>query len=370
MSATDAKRTQAWLEAMLREQPQMPAEFRYVVASHLGEVTYSATRDLDKALAVYDGETLPAPDEAGASLWSLAGFWSSRAHVMTMAGKPKESAEFLQKQWPQIMKIAKTGSNEAQWTVGNAADHFSSALVASKQPAQAATMLQKLMCEMPVFLVSGQVPDGAFLDRLVSSLSVTKKPSEALGWAKLRYMTCDFKPQEIAAATRTLSQAWASNDDFESISAFNRVQQPDAQTPTEDAKPKEEAKVPTSANPLAKVELPTAGAAWRSAIEKQIATLEATDTRVPQQKVHEQIGLLIALGGKSDFGRAMTLAKKNLSQNPESTDAAREVCRVFKAADLNTIRANQFIDYMGGKAKSPFTDFNKEYPAPDAEAAE
>ncbi len=37
-------------------------------------------------------------------------------------------------------------------------------------------------------------------------------------------------------------------------------------------------------------------------------------------------------------------------------------CRVFKAADLNTMRANAFLSYLEGNAPNPMKDFFTEHP--------
>ena len=79
-------------------------------------------------------------------------------------------------------------------------------------------------------------------------------------------------------------------------------------------------------------------------------------------KTHELVGLLIARGDKASLGRAMSLARRLMSEKLESPAGAREVCRVFKAADSDSVRANAFVDYLQGKGDNPLPAFSKEYP--------
>ena len=368
LQKADPKRLLQWLEALLKEQPQMPPEFRHIIALQLGAATYNVTSDLDKTLAVYDKEiaTFPA-DDSDSAHWMGVHLMASRTQILLAAGKPEEAAKFLDKQWPTILKRATTSDAQAEDAVGWAARPYSAALTGAKRDADNVAMLSKVLRAVPVLLVDPPGGGEPLVAQLASSLSKSGKHDEALGWAKLRYMTCDFTPEELVNATRLLSQLWAGSDDFGAIGAFTRAQRDEeaaaAEKPAAADKQAAAVKEPPPANPLLKVELPTSSGAWQAALSKAIDAVDQGVGKTLPKKRHQILGLLIARGGKGDLGRAMTLAKSMLREDPTSAEGAREVCRVFKAADLNTVRANQFIDYLNGKAKSPFTSFDKEYPA-------
>ena len=368
LQKADPKLALQWLETLLKEQPQIPAVFHHMVVRDQGEAIYKVTGDLDRALAVYDREIATfSPDDPDSARWTGVHMMLSRVQILMGVGKTDEAAKFLDKQWPSLIKGAATGSAQDEDAVGWAARIYATALSGTKRDADNAAMLSKVLRSMPVLLVDAPGGGEPLVAQLASSLSKSGKNDEALGWAKLRYMTCDFTPEDLVSATRLLSQVWAGRDDFGAIGAFTRAQRdeetPAAEKPAAADNKTADAKEAPSANPLLKVELPTSSGAWQKALSKDINAVDQSVDKTLPKKRHQILGLLIARGGKGDLGRAMTLAKSLLREDPTSAEGAREVCRVFKAADLNTVRANQFIDYLNGKAKSPFSSFDKEYPA-------
>ena len=372
LKKADPKRALQWIEALLKEQPQIPPELRHIIALHQGDATYNVTRDLDKALAVYDKEIATfRADDGDSAHWMGVQLMASRTEILVAAGKPEEAAKFLDKQWPAILKRAATSDAQDENAIGCMALSYSAALKGAKRDADNAAMLSKVLRAMPVLLVDAPGEGQLLVAQLASSLSKNGKTDEALGWAKLCYMTCDFTPEDLVSATRLLSQVWAGRDDYGAIGAFTRAQRdegtPAAEKPAAADKQTAADKEPPPANPLLNVELPTSSGAWQAALSKTIDAVDGGVDKTLSKKRHQILGLLIARGGKGDLARAMTLAKSLLREDPTSAEGAREVCRVFKAADLNTVRANQFIDYLNGKAKSPFTSFDKEYPDAAAE---
>jgi len=66
-----------------------------------------------------------------------------------------------------------------------------------------------------------------------------------------------------------------------------------------------------------------------------------------------------------EHGDAMLIARRLLLDNPSKGNvAALEMARVFKAADLNMVRANALLQYMQtGQGINPTDEFFKQYPA-------
>ena len=93
-------------------------------------------------------------------------------------------------------------------------------------------------------------------------------------------------------------------------------------------------------------------------MQAQIDRLHDNSRAIDQTRITHLISVLIVQG---DLHEAMTQAKRLLIDNPTAPEGAQQICRVFKAADLNTIRANAFIAYLGGEGTNPMTAFFKEH---------
>ena len=67
---------------------------------------------------------------------------------------------------------------------------------------------------------------------------------------------------------------------------------------------------------------------------------------------------------------AMMTARRTLLEHPtaDNSSAVLEMARVFKAADLNLVHANAFLQYFqAGKGANPLDDFFKQFPAQAAD---
>ncbi len=60
---------------------------------------------------------------------------------------------------------------------------------------------------------------------------------------------------------------------------------------------------------------------------------------------------------KASLSAAMDNAKKLMGERPEDALGMEQVCRVFKAADGGTRRANAFIAYLNGTGENPLPAF-------------
>ena len=249
---SDPQQCLAWLEATLREQPQMAPHFRRLVRLYQAQTLNYKLQDTAKAMAILDQEIQAAAtgkEDKQSPQWSLTHLLVARALIQRDGGKAEEAVTAFQKYWPKIVASAQSEGDSAKQATGMAADAYAASLLATGKSGEAATLLQQTLRAMPIYLTSWTQLEGVLLDKLSAALLASGNKAEALSWAKLRYATCDFTDAEIAAATKTLAQAWAANDDFQAINAFARAQQP---ATANGAAPK--------ANPLISVALPTQSA--------------------------------------------------------------------------------------------------------------
>lgn len=186
-------------------------------------------------------------------------------------------------------------------------------------------------------------PGDQIFNRLVESLLRNGRGEEALSWAKLNYMTCAFTDSSISAATKLLMRAWTANELTQTTAqAFVQAQQD-----------------PARPNPLAKVSLPVPD---KAALQKQQENVHGWHSRRLEVNYH----LL-----SNNWRQAMLEARSMIVDNPNSPEGVLEVCRVFKAADLNLKRANEFIAFMkNGTGDNPIIGFLKEHPEGEAGATD
>ena len=156
--------------------------------------------------------------------------------------------------------------------------------------------------------------------------------AQSLSWAKLNFMLCYFNDGETSAAAQALARTWTYDLSSDQVKAFAAAQT-DASSP----------------NPLQGVALP--------AFDAKLTELLKTATGQAKTLGDSQavISLLIVQG---DFTGAMRQARSHLASDMGSEDSVRQVARVFKAKDLNLVRANEFLSFYGsGKGPNPMTAF-------------
>ena len=156
--------------------------------------------------------------------------------------------------------------------------------------------------------------------------------AQSLSWGKLNFMLCTFNEAETAAAARTLAQTWTYDLAVSQVKAFVAAQ-------TDPAAP----------NPLDKIALPVFDAPFRELLQT------ATGRAKADKDARAIISLSIAAG---DLRGAMIWARNGLAQEMGSEESVRQVARVFKAKDLNLVRANQFTSFYGsGEGVNPMVGF-------------
>jgi hypothetical protein len=156
-------------------------------------------------------------------------------------------------------------------------------------------------------------PTGWMYDSLITQLIELKRPKEALSWAKLRYMLCDFDEDSVNRAVASLARAWrapgsAGEAEF---SAFLQAQ--------EDA---------TRPNPLKGVPLPRVDNRQLALLSRSSLAREAA------------FNVQIVTGA---FDKAMQTAHGSMTKQGAVTGGIKGIARVFKAADLNLVSANAFV---------------------------
>lgn len=206
----------------------------------------------------------------------------------------------------------------------------------SNRSAQAAAMLRELQEKYP-----GNVnwfPFEWMPRLLVESQSKAGAGDEALSWAKLFWMAAPFREDRVNESTQLLLQAWKAADLTPAKGAAFLKAQEDAGAP----------------NPLRDVSLP--------AFQPEMMAAQLAEFNSPRL-AHEHITLRIIQG---DWHQAMLEARAHMVANIDDPGAALQVCRVFKAADLNIVRANAFLQYLkDGQGQNPIAAFLKEHPRQD-----
>ena len=105
-------------------------------------------------------------------------------------------------------------------------------------------------------------------------------------------------------------------------------------------------------NPLLEVKLPELDS---EEIEAELKVLqEAQKKGYDAERAPRIVTLLIALG---QLRPAMEEARTLLVKRPSAPEGVQQIARVFKAADMNLARANQFIAYLDGKGEDPLPAF-------------
>jgi len=243
----------------------------------------------------------------------------------------------LRQNWTHILEVGQQGTPRDSAYL---AHQYVWALEATGKGAEATPVLLQALTQMPGLLSGqGQMGDGSLYENLVAHLLQDGRKDEALQWAKLQYVLCPFDTAALERSTKLLARAWAANDSFAAIAAFSTAQS-DKSAP----------------NPLSEVRLPVLDA--RVLQEQQARLAALTGKAATPAVVSDLITLDLALGRT---GAAMQRARRLLQERLDSPVGAQEVARVFKAADLNTLSANEFLAYLQGKGTNPFPAFSEKY---------
>ena len=302
------------LDVANRVYAQVPPEKRHQTAEPI--------------LALLDaGQSLwPPVTDAGAGGAALNG----RADLQKLAvrialgeNQLSEAQKRIESTWPLALN-----QNGTDWVKLRRDLYIRQGKEADVVPLIRATLLQRLQLT--------QTFDLSLCQMMASELSGRGQDDEALQWAKLNFVLCPYEAGPIQDAAQTLTQVWLAKEiSPQSAKAFAIAQ-------TENDSP----------NPLQEIALPALDAPFQEAIAAAIGPVKA------RNDLGALTGLLLLQG---DYRGAMLSARSQLVTSAGSPDSLRQVARVFKAKDLNLVRANQFlVSYQSGQDTNPLPGFFRE----------
>jgi hypothetical protein len=311
----------------LAKNPQLALSTRATM-ERLMALTYLAKlNDPKSGLAVLDAgmaEVTKAPPSADQNT-ALATLLIAEARIFTNDRQDQQAVDLMDKNMPAMLKSRSDVLHEGLVIYGKALDQL-------KQSKKMIPVIEQALVVNPAFM-----EDSWMMGQLVNNLAAQGQGDVALGYARLGWMVCPFDTKSISAATNIITATWLAADlNAGKGNAFIAAQN--------DSKLE---------NPLTAVKLPTLDGA---ALDAAMGNLPASDT-------DGRITILLAQGKMRD---AMLAARRGLLEHPSSDNsgAILEMARVFKAADLNLVRANAFLQYFqSGKGANPLDDFFKQFPA-------
>jgi hypothetical protein len=290
----------------------------------IAKIYYENLKDSDKALAAIE-VGLPRTQEASGYL-PLVRY---KLYLLMLAGKHDEVKALFRKELPRYLSEP---TADFSWLQGALMYYVQSARGAGKMDDYISDV-RAILAEQPELITYRYI--GPELVNYL--LTQPGKDAEALSWAKLYWMLCDFDEKTLGEATAVLQKAWIARD-------TNTVKSSAFLTAMQDAK---------ADNPLKDIPLP----------ELDKAKLRAALDKLPEASIHSRISLMLMLG---ENAQAMLTARRVLLDDPtgKATQAALEIARVFKASGLNLVRANAFLKYFqSSQGENPLDAFFKEHAA-------
>lgn len=306
------------------------------------------------------------------------------ARALRESGKSAEAAALAGEEWPLLVSAARSNHNllithtslALQEIVAAQSDLANDAKLApidkEKMLAARQELLQRALIEMPVFLDDRQQGAGGYFqgwmeEALIEALSARGETGKkaAPGWARLYWMTCAFDAKAIERAARVLAKAWAVADDFAAIRAFARAQD------------EPQAGDNLSANPLHLIKATIPSPEIGQLLSQRLTDLTSRPgferSRAIETIDLQLVSAALAAGGQVDAGKpvrtreekaallsAMQHATKLMAERPEDAAGMEQICRIFKAADGSTRRANAFLAHLDGRGENPLPAFLNE----------
>ncbi len=362
------------LEEFLEAHPDTDLGTRNAALKEQSSVLFDTLKETERALAVTDIilENARLSVKNGAPETTLVLAQITQGRILILSHQPAKVEALLDtpENWNRLVKMMDT-ADRFQLSVASAATNLLfTALQDQKKHALIVRKVEALMQSAPALLVGinqGLTENMAL--RMAGSLAGAGKGEVGIEWAKYAYQQANFDTKSIAASTKQLVSAWAANDDLDAIRAFSKAQQEAApvMAPAAGATPETVAPAPTIAaavfpdptNPLTKVKAPELVAQSRALLLKMAGSLQGS-TNYDRQ--HDLVSVYIALGA---WKSAMQTARGIWQSDPQNPRGAMEICRVFKAADLSTVRANNFLSHLQGQGEgvNPVKQFSLEHQA-------
>ncbi|MDQ2730572.1 MAG: hypothetical protein M3Y56_02845 [Armatimonadota bacterium] len=299
---TDPKTAVARYHTFFVDHPALSPAVGVDAASAAAQLYADGLKDPKAALGVYDWAVGKFGDFPGAG--SLT---NSKAALLLAQKRPQDAETFLKDRLPQTLHGWPQYANDPM-------EQYSSLLQQEGKTDEMVRALGLFLVWQPDYLDPGPANWDWAYGRITDSLIQQKRPAEALGWAKLRFMVCAYDPDAIDRASRLLAKVWlAPGSNKAEYDAFAAAQR--------DA---------TLHNPLADVKLPVLDGA-------------VLNDRINGSNGSEKISLLIAAGRLKE---AMAAAREMKNNKDIARRGIMEICKVFKAADLNLKRANDYLKYL------------------------
>lgn len=249
-----------------------------------------------------------------------------RAQLLRREGRTNEAALLLEAAWPQV----KTPTlNPMMLAI---LSERVEVLRAQKKPEAAVALLEEALTSTPPLANLMN-----FYRLLVPALQEAGRNDDALRWAGLYFRICPFESDDIARSTALLTRLWleAGAQGVEKTARFATAQ-------TDIAAP----------NPLDKLALPRLTAPVEAALRERVAQGESASSA--------RVAIYLALGDARAAmleARELLLLAKIDAKTGENV-GAREVARVFKAADGDVARANAFLEWTrSGVGENPILPF-------------
>lgn len=340
----------AAIEAMrgfFNANPKLHPVVSAVLSADIANLYREKLNKPDKALEIYDWGLNTGYKDLPSAMMMVEG----KAHTLVATNRAQDALDLLTEQWPQMVEAGRGGHPYLRGVVARSLYWRVQALQKLNKNDEIVSLLKQSLTETPVLLAPQNQLDanwngGWIYAKLVDTLVAKKQYDEALRWAKLSYAEADFSKEAIEKASELPGKVWGAQGDFVAARGFGLAQ--------EDPKRK---------NPLSEVKLPELDTAE---IETELKALQDAQKKgYDTERAPQIVTLQIALG---DLRGAMEEARYLLVKRPTAPEGVQQIARVFKAADMNLARANQFVAYLDGKGEDPlpaFMEADKPAAAPD-----
>ena len=250
----------------------------------------------------------------------------AKAEILRRSDRLDEAAQILRATWPQVQ------SRNLDEVMLPVLSEWVEVLRAQKQPEQAIELLYQSLQNTPPLAHWMN-----FYRLMVDAQNEAGHADEALRWAALFYRVAPFRDDDIARATGLVTRGWLQGNQMDKPALFAAAQS--------------EVNGP---NPLDEVAPPSLPAPVVAALRARLRGDERGEVSA------SRVAMWLMLG---DYGAAMLDAREILLRDPTAAAGTSEVARVFKAADGDVARANEFVQfYRTGKGDNPLPKFLEENP--------
>ena len=332
---TDPKAAIAGFESFSARNPELHPIVAALIASRVAALYRDGLKNPDKALDIYAQGLEKYRGQPAASMMI-----EGQTRTLFERGDAAGALAFVEKQWPQMVTAEQGGHPYLRGVVSRALQWRVRALLKLDRSGPAIALLKSSLSQMPSLLdpqhqTAEDWSEGWIYGELVDLLVAQKQSEDALRWAKLGYAEAAFDKGAIERASQWPGRVWAAQGDFVAARGFALAQDD-----------------PKRANPLAKIALPELDETIIGARLKLLR--ESQSQNYESERVPDIVGLQIGIG---QLKTAMEDAQALLIKYPTAPQGVEQIARVFKAADGNLVRANQFIAYLDGNAANPLPEF-------------